>query len=596
MKRNNIIFLLVLLMINVSWIGAQTDTTKTQIEKMTIIGTKEPIIEIMKKPEINPDINNETINFPIPEYQTKTVPYVGTVNEQKKVEFQQLPKFKIEDKLLRNYLILGFANYVTPLVEFYANMQAHRSHAFGLHLKHLSSQGGIKNLAHNAYSHNNIDAFYKYMANNFILKADVFFNRDVVHYYGFNPEIFEQANMPLPSNDSIKQRYALAGGKLGLSNNTSQPTDFQYFLNFGFSNFSDRKKNNENNFTTDFQFNKGFEWFNFSNYQTLGVLLKFDYYTEHVYYPTHFVVDSLNKIIWKNLELRSKSWLFDLHPTIGAEWDEYYVRLGVDLAITKTDSATVFHIHPDIEGKIKVIPEKLDVFVGLGGEVTRNSMQLMVEENPFIAPSMAFVSGSESFMNKKVKIYGGLNANILEGLDLKAGVHYSYVDNMPFYIINEKTNMIPTYTPFYANVNEINVFLKTNYAFSDKIRANMSIDFYSYTSKKLEHAYYKPNFQLNVSGEYRPIQKLKLDLGFKFYSKMWACYSDYALKQLNDPTMDKNIQLPSLYNLSFGGEYNAWKELYLFLSLNNILNQNYERYLFYPSQGITVMGGIRFRF
>lgn len=579
-----------------TWIAdAQTDTTKTQIEKMTIIGTVDPTIKQVKKTEINPEIKNETVDFPVPEYQINTIPSLQTTNEQKMISFQQLPKYQIEDKNLRNYLILGFANYVTPLAEFYANMQAHRNHAFGLHVKHVSSQGGIDDYAKNAYSHNNIDAFYKYMGSNFILKADVYFDRDVIHYYGFKPKELEATGVEIPADDSIKQRYALVGGKVGISNNTSRPTDFQYFFNLGFSNFSDRYKNHENNFSADFQFNKGFDWFRFSDYQTLGAILKFDNYNERSFYPDNLIIDSTNSIQRKNKELRSKAWMLDFQPYIGAEWDEYYVRLGIDFAVTKSDSGTVLHVHPAIETKIKVVSEKLDVFVGLGGGIERNSMKSMTDENPFIAPAMAFVAGNESFMNKKITIYGGVNANILEGWDLKAGVNYSYVDDMPFYTVTEKMGFVPTYQPFYLNVNELNIFLKTNYSFTDRVRADVSMDFYSYTSKDLEHAYYKPNFKLSVFGEYRPIQKLKLNVGFRFYSKMWACNSNDFIA-LSDASTVKDVQLPCLYDLSLGGEYNVWKELYVFLNINNICAQNYERYLYYPTQGIMVMGGAKYRF
>lgn len=585
------------LFLNVLLADAQSDTTKMQVEKMTIIGTVEPVIEQKKKPEINPDIKNETIDFPVPNYPTDDVQSLPAKNEQKPVAFQPLPKHQMEDgSELRNYLILGFANYITPLAEFYANMQANRKHAFGLHLKHLSSQGGINDYANNSFSHNNIDAFYKYMGSNFILKTDLYFDRDVVHYYGFKPKELEEAGISFPTDDdSIKQRYALIGGKIGFSNNTAKPTDFQYFTNLEFSNFSDRYKNRENDFSINVALKKGFDWFRFSDYQTLGVLLDFKYYDQLTsFYDNGFINLQPRGTLF---EYRQKDWKLDFHPYIGAEWDEYYVNIGANLSLTHSDSGTVFHIHPAIEGKIKVVSEKLDVFMGLGGAIERHSMKSLTDENPFIMPSALFVAGNDVFQNNKIKIYGGLNLNVLEGWDLKLGASYSYIDNMAIFTLSgDSSRVVPVYQPFFANTNELNVYLKTNYSFSDKVRANLVMDFYSYSSKEFSHAYYKPAFKLLLSGEYRPIKNLKLGIDFNFYSKMWANENKYVDNQQTETETDNDIQLPCLYDLSLKGEYKVWKELYLFLNINNLLAQNYERYLYYPTQGVTFMIGGKFRF
>ncbi|MDD4847783.1 MAG: hypothetical protein PHR53_03335 [Bacteroidales bacterium] len=592
MKINyNIMITIALLMLNIALekLSAQTDTTqKTQVEKMTIIGIVEPTIEHAKKPEINPEIKDETVDFPKPEYQLQQTSPLATYNQQNSFPFYPLPKYQPTDENHRNYLILGFANYWTPLAEFYANMNAHREHAFGIHLKHLSSQGGIDNYAKSAYSHNNIDAYYKYMGRNFIVKTDLFFDRDVVHYYGFNPTEWEETGRTLPSNDSIKQRYALLGGNVQFSNNSSRPIDFQYYANLGFSNFSDRYQNRENQFTADFSFKKGFKWFRFSDYQTLGTMLSFNYYDEKA--SDFFYTESINTM---RQTMQNNAWKLSLLPFIGAAWDEYYIRLGVDLALTSTENKTVFHVHPAIEAKVKLITEKLDIFAGLGGNIERNSMKMLVEENPFLAPSMAFTLGDATFLNKKITIYGGINANILEGWDLKAGANYSYIDNMPFYTIDSQW-MIPTYQPFFANTNELNVFLNTNYSFSNKISAQLNVDFYSYTSKSFQYAYYKPNFKISFIGEYCPIPKLKINLGFRFYSKMWAYNGNASEASSINP--ENNIQLPCLYDLNLGGEYKIWKELYGFLQMSNVIAQNYQQFLYYPTQGITLMVGAKFRF
>lgn len=591
MKLNSIVVTIIVLISNVYFINAQRDTTKTtQIERMTIIGAIEPTLETKKKPEINPEVNSENIDFPKQEFQMEKVYSLPTFNKQNSFPFYQLPKSsRIVDETFKNYIILGFANYITPLAEFYANIQANREHAFGIHLKHLSSQGRIKDYAKNAYSHNNFDVFYNYMSSNVIFKADLFLDRDVVHYYGFKPELISDNGLLLPSDDSIKQRYLLLGGKVGLSNNPTRSSDFQYAINLGFYNFSDRNNNTENNFAAELKLKNGVNWVRLADKQAIGAYFNFDYYNEKAFAP-----NTTNSTQLLDVKRLSKALKFTFNPFYAIEWNEYYLKLGFDASVTSTNKGSKIHIHPDIEAKLKVAPEKFELYAGLGGKVDYNSMKDLIQNNPFIAPSMACVFEDESFMDKKITIYGGLNANIIEGWDLKAGVNYSFIDNMAFFMRNTLSGYITTYKPIFVKTNELNVYLRTNYSFIDKIRANVSVDYYNYSSGDLKYAYYKPEFKLNVSLEYRPITELKLDIGFNLYSKMWVYDGDVTLYDVT--YLDKYIQLPALYDLNLGGEYKIWQELYGFINISNILNQNYEYYLNYPSQGIMIMCGAKYRF
>jgi outer membrane cobalamin receptor len=92
-----------------------------------------------------------------------------------------------------------------------------------------------------------------------------------------------------------------------------------------------------------------------------------------------------------------------------------------------------------------------------------------------------------------------------------------------------------------------------------------------------------------LSGKYRLMERLLLGAEFYLYSKMWAI----------DPysrTTEAMIELPACYDLNLNTEYRVWQELYLFLQANNVFAQNYERYLNYPTQGLNILSGIRFRF
>jgi hypothetical protein len=49
-------------------------------------------------------------------------------------------------------------------------------------------------------------------------------------------------------------------------------------------------------------------------------------------------------------------------------------------------------------------------------------------------------------------------------------------------------------------------------------------------------------------------------------------------------------------DLSAGAEYKATKYLGVFVKANNMLNTEYQRYLYYPKLGFNILGGLNFSF
>ena len=91
----------------------------------------------------------------------------------------------------------------------------------------------------------------------------------------------------------------------------------------------------------------------------------------------------------------------------------------------------VFSYFPAIEAGVNVIPEKLQIFVGLGGGIHRNSFRSLATQNPFISTYVPL-----SFSNQKFKVDGGVNANIIDNLSISADVTYSVFDDYSMFINN----------------------------------------------------------------------------------------------------------------------------------------------------------------
>jgi hypothetical protein len=497
---------------------------------------------------------------------------IHSVENTEPLASEPLPKGQTI-KYPHNYLILGFGNYITPYGEFYANASQMENHAFGIHLKHLSSQGGIKDCADNAFSHNLGDIYYKFSGKMLTVKADGFLKRDVVHYYGFQPD-----GSFNPSSDSIKQRYFLGGATVSVGSNDVNPTDFGYLAKVKYYNLSDRFENQENAISLDADFRKGFFLFDTRTPQRAGAQIDFAYFNNNIFAPEL----NGNALVQNDIQL-------GVRPYFECDWSEYRLKVGIDAGITRNDEKTKFYIHPIVEATVKVIQNRLYLFARLGGAVDRNSFLLLTDSNPFIAPGFY----SANFSDKKITAAGGFSAMIVKGLDMKIGGEYARIENMPFFASRPD---VPTHNFFtlFDKVSQTDLFLESAYTLSNKIHIGAGIHYYIIQPDSLEHAYYHPDFKISLSGKYRLIERLLLGAEFYFYSKMWAA-DPYKHATGNTIIFDE-VPLSPCYDLNFSAEYRIWNELYLFLQANNVLAQNYKRYLNYPMQGLNILGGIRFRF
>jgi len=556
---------------------AQTDE-KTQIETMTIFGPFTPTIKLTPKIERDPDPNAYTVKPPAMEFEMKTEA-IHSVENTEPLAAEPLPKEKIA-KYPHNYLILGFGNYITPYGEFYANISEMNNQVFGIHLKHISSQGTKDYSKNDAFSHNLVDAVYKFSGRALTVKADVGVKANVVHYYGFKPDdLFD------PSSDSIKQRYSLVSATVSIGSNDINPTDFGYLAKLKYYNLFDRFDNDETAITLNADFRKGFFLFNTRTPQKVGVQMDFAYFNNNIVVPESDTgAPDQNDV------------QFGIRPYFECDWSEYRLKVGVDAGITRTttDDTTKFYIHPVVEANIKVIQNRLYLFARLGGAIERNSFLSLTDANPFIAPG----SYSANFANKKITAAGGFSAMITKGLDLKIGGEFAKIENMPFFIshsdvlisnFNARTHNFYT---LFDNASQVDLFMESAYSLTNKIHLSAGIHYYIINTDSLEHAYYHPKFKMILSGKYRLMERLLFGAEFYLYSKMWAADSNNP----SDITQFNNVELPGCYDLNLSAEYRIWRELYLFAQVNNVFAQKYERYLHYPTQGLNVIGGIRFRF
>ena len=99
-------------------------------------------------------------------------------------------------KLYRGLLKGGYGSYSTPYFEGFLNSLRSNEYAYGLRMKHLSSGGNIPDHGYSAYSDNLVNIYGQRFFERFTLDANMMYERNVLHYYGFKPDDYED-NQPM---------------------------------------------------------------------------------------------------------------------------------------------------------------------------------------------------------------------------------------------------------------------------------------------------------------------------------------------------------------------------------------------------------------
>ena len=106
-----------------------------------------------------------------------------------------------------------------------------------------------------------------------------------------------------------------------------------------------------------------------------------------------------------------------------------------------------------------------------------------------------------------------------------------------------------------------------------------------YQTTTYDKVWHEPMLRLHASVDVHPVKKLNLHAGLHFWDGMYALAEN-----------GKADKLPAFLDLGLSAEYNIISRFSLFLQINNILNNQYQRWNQYDNYGFNIIGGFRFKF
>ena len=540
---------------------------QAQNQEVTIVAPYKPVISDAFKKTLNPVLVDTVIEAPSVTYGISSEP-VYTAYEISAIK-PSLIDVETEQEMRRNYLKAGFGNYTMPYVELFTNSLSSEDFSIGFHARHLSSKGEIEDYGTSDFSQNEVGLSVSRYLKNSVVAGNVYYDRDVVHYYGYEPAEFPNDSI---GDEDLRQRFSTIGANFSLLSNNKRKQKTGYMAGISLYHLSDLYETSEFKVGLASNLNTKNEFFDFVESQELGADLNVDFYSNS---------DSL---------ISESTIMAELKPYLRLNFEFLDLTLGVK-GVMASDSSSDFYVYPDIRASYQVIPGFLRFYATISGGLDRNSYLSVSTENPWVNPLFPL-----GFTSTKYDFKGGVTGKVNAMIDYNFSVSYAEIENMLLFNNDFVSPFSPTisqnfgnkFTGIYDDAKVTTVSVELGYQQIRFLNLLFTANYRDYQMATQAKPWHKPTLEAAVSARYYLTEQISFSGDLYFRSQTYA--------QIVENGSLKIEELSAYGDLNLGGSYNINDRVSVFVNLNNVLATRYFRWYNYPSQRINVMGGFTFSF
>lgn len=458
--------------------------------------------------------------------------------------------------LYRAYVKGAGGNYTSFLGEAGFNVLRNKDYTAAFFYKHQSSTSKIK-LANDIKSPASYsDNLFRMSGEKFLtaksLYGDAWFNRNVFHYYGYNP-FFDTT---LVKND-IRQRIMDIGTRIGYKSYFPDSTRLNYDFSLGYNFFEDLQKNFQNNMKADIRF------VNFYKKERLGLNVNVNFFN-HV-----SQLDTVNNGIVR------------LNPHVRFFGDRWRIETGISLDVDAYTDNIFYHYYPSVFLQYNVIEDLFIPYFGFSGGIEANDIRSVTLENPFIIPGTHI-----SNTNHLIDLNAGFKGRFSRTLSFNMWAKYSVIEGMYFFL-PDSTGIENQFGVVYDNVELMQFRGEFALKKSEKLNVFLTANYYHYQTDSQRYAWHKPVYDATLAFKYNIKDKIIAGLDVfnqsETYSMIW------------NPTPEV-IKVKSFVDVSLNLEYRYTKVLSAYLMVNNITHRRNFYWSNYPTQRFNAMLGVSYVF
>lgn len=480
-------------------------------------------------------------------------------------------------KLYDNYATIGVGTYTTILGEVYLNHAINRTESVGGYVSHHSSQGGIDDLLlDDDFSNSKVNVNYSKSLRDLSWKVDAGFQHQSYNWYGLPQPFFDQITA-----DMLDVSHSFYDFHFGAD------IDFNdAYINSGsmlFRRFGDNQGSGENRFVLKTTFDVPI------NGKKISTDLSFDY-----------INGSFDRAYVSIDELKYGNFNIGFAPTYQIKEDDLTVNLGFSAYYLNDSEAgkNKFYIYPKVTASYRLVNDVLIAYGGIEGGLNQNSYYGFANENQFVSPTL-FVIPTDQQYNAYVGLKGKLSNNMSYNISGK----YLADRNKALF----KNNTILNYSPqedydygnsfgiVYDDVDTFSIAGDINVDVSRNFKLTLKAEYFSYSVKGDNQAWNLPDIKGSLFMDYQINEHWFTGVNLFYVGERKDQFELEGAFNPGDPLLT-TIILDSYFDANGHLGYHINDKISVFAKANNIANNEYQRWINYPTQSIQFLAGATFKF
>ncbi len=384
--------------------------------------------------------------------------------------------------------------------------------------------------------------------NNIEWTAHALFNSITQYNYGFKPTTLTF------TEDELRKTFNKVALEIGLRNYEKNTAGISFQPKLSIYRFTSVNNNAENNLIVDAPITKSF-----------GTHFAFQLKLAADLSNTHFTSNDFDNN------------LYFLNPAIIYKNDNLKLNLGVQPSWNNN----VYSMQPNVSVEAKLKDVKFSIEAGWLGYFLKNSYRSLFDLNPWI-------SNLTSLQNTEIQEqYVGIKGNLGNHIAYNARTSFLKLTNQSIFY-NDFQDGKSFVTAFEPKMEAVKIHGELKYAMQETFSLMSAVNLTQYTVLSSDN---KPwglvPFEVSGGALWKPLKDLHI--------KADIFYREGSLYRTSSISSQSN-RLPATVDLNLGAEIGIVKNLNMWLQMNNLFNNKYQRWNQYSVFGFNVMAGVVYSF
>ncbi|HET7003322.1 MAG TPA: hypothetical protein VFI33_18495 [Puia sp.] len=445
-----------------------------------------------------------------------------------------------------NYIKVGAGNIHLPYVLAGLSFGDRKKSFFNISAEGYSSKGKLP-YQENSLLAASISGTIK-SNNNLEWDGALGFRADGYYLYGFQPDTLKFVK------SQLQQQFFTFDGRIGLRNTVPSSYGLTYNPNIKIAAFG--LNNSPRTSEADMVFNVPVE----------KIL------NEHFAIDLAFTADITNYSYRGASAINNN--LFIVSPAVIYHSD----NIALHLEMTPTWDQSDFHLLPNFRAEYTTDDKRFTLFASLDGYYDKGSFKRFAGINPWLWEPT-------SLLNTRVnEFFGGFKGSLSNHISYLAKAGFSQSHNMPLFL-NDSLDGKNFQVVYEERLDDFNVHGEISYIEGEDLNITAGLTLNNYKTKSQYRAWGLLPFEFTTSFRWQPIKDLwlKADL---------LAFEGGYFRNVN------NIVASTTggFDVNAGVEFRIARQVNLWLQMNNLFNDKYQRWNQYSVYGFNILGGVIFTF